>query len=162
MSIRISIAACLAAAAGALIAADPDEVAYKPKTYAPRKRLDDAAYRPHAFAPSTPSRSVGAPAEAPRSASRWNIFRREKTVEPSEPLHDPSLDSAEKYVQQKHISVPTIKADVRDLPEKKPFDATGKRVADAGFTPAEKPQSKNPLLTPRQGIKLPDPDPVQK
>ena len=162
MNLRISIAACLAAAAAALSAADPDEVSYKSKTYAPRKTLGDAAYRPHVYAPSEPTRTIGAPAEAPRAASRWTLFRREKKVEPAEQLHDPSLDHAEKYVQQKHISVPTIKADVRDIPEKKPFDATGKKVADADFKPADKPESKNPLLTPRQGIKLPDPDPVQK
>lgn len=157
MMFRPSISAlhfvCLCAS---LHAADPDEVRFKPKSYTPRKALKDSSYQAASYAPSGTARSVGQPLEQPRSAQRWNPFRRAATVTETKQVHEASLSGTSPYTPQKHISVPTISADSRDIPEKKPFEETGKQLADKAFSPAKKPQEKNPLLRPRQGIKEPE------
>lgn len=146
----------LAACTGVLHAADEDEVRFRPKAYAPRKSLNDSAYTAAAYAPSEKLRRENTRFDEPRAVHRWNLFKRNTTVTAAKQVHDAELTDAPAYTQQKHISVPTVKADPRDVPEKKPFEAPDKQITNAGYTPAEKPQAKNPLLKPRQGIKEPE------
>lgn len=146
----------LVAFAGVLHAAGEDEVRFRPKAYAPRKSLNDSAYTAAAYTPSEKLRQENKRFDEPRAVRRWNLFKRNTTVTEAKQVHDAELTDAPAYTQQKHISVPTIKADPRDVPEKKPFEAPDKKITNAGYTPAEKPQAKNPLLKPRQGIKEPE------
>lgn len=156
MTIRSSIIAALIACTGLLHAADPDETHFKPKAYSPRKTLNDASYRASTYVPLDTSHPVGKALEDPSRFSRWNFFKSRKTAAEFKQAPDARLTDADAYTQQKHISVPTIKADPRDVPDKKPFKESVKKVGDATFTPEEKPQGKNPLLKPRQGIKEPE------
>jgi hypothetical protein len=132
--------------------ADDDEVRFKAKTYAPGKSLNDAAYRAPAYAP----RAGGAPAadtplQTTSPGGRWTFFKRRQAEEPKRAT-DGRPAEATPYAQQKHISVPTVKANPLAIQEKKPFIASENGEA---FTPAEKSGWKNPLLKPRQGIKEP-------
>lgn len=146
----------LAACASLLQAEDAEEVRFKPKTYAPHKSLADRAYTAAAYAPSEKLRRETKRFEEPRAASRWNLFKRNTTAPEARQVHDAELAGAPAYTRQKHISVSTLKADPRDAPEEKPFKAADNKLTDSGYTPAEKPQAKNPLLKPRQGIKEPE------
>ena len=146
----------LVACVSLLHAEDADEVRFRPKAYAPHKSLNDRAYAAAAYAPSEKLRPENKRFEAPRAVSRWNLFKRNAATAEARQAHDAALTDAPAYTRQKHISVPTIKADPRDVPENRPFEAPDKKIADTGYTPAEKPQAKNPLLKPRQGIKEPE------
>ena len=156
MMIRPSIFAAFIACTGVLRAADADETPFKPRAYSPRKTLNDSSYRAASYVPSDTSHPVGKALEEPKTSSRWNFFKSRKTAAEPKQAKDAQLRDAQAYTQQKHISVPTIKADPRDVPDKKPFNESVKKLGDATFTPTEKPQAKNPLLKPRQGIKEPE------
>lgn len=140
--------------AGFVIATDSDDTTYSSRTYAPRKSAGSAkTYQAPAYVPSRAPRTLGKPITT-SSSSRWtNPFRRAKALESAPLAEAPLRVEATPYRQQKHISVPTIKADPRAIQERKPFISSEKNVPNAGFTPAEKSEWKNPLLKPRQGIK---------
>jgi len=124
----------LALCAGGLLAAD-DEVRFKARTYAPGKPSNDTAYRAAPYAPSPATKSVGAPAAAEKpSGSRWSFFRR-KPADAPKPASCEPLANVTPYAQQKHISVPTLKADPHVVQEKKPFTSVAGEVP---LTPAEK------------------------
>jgi len=135
-------------------AADSDEVKFKAKSYAPHKALQDNAYKGSTFTPSSSQQSVGAPLPAPKK-SFWSIFSPSAHAPDDKPLQKAQEAKGDAYKQEKHISVVTIKADPKDAPEHVPFDASGKKVADAPYTAPDKPEGKNPMLKPRQGIKEP-------
>ncbi len=156
MTIRPYIFLALIACTGVLRAAEADETPFKPRAYTPRKKLNDSSYKAATYVPPDTAHPVGKTLEEPRSSRNWFFFKPRKQA--AEPKHttDAQLRDAQTYTQQKHISVPTIKADPRDVQEKKPFNEPSKKLDNATFTPTEKPQSKNPLLKPRQGIKEPE------
>lgn len=135
-----------------------DEVSFKPKTYTPRKTLHDRSYRESAYTPSGKSRPVADKrVETARTPppSRWRLFGRDKTLD-AKKLEDVPVDQETAYKQEKQISVSTIKADPRDIPDRKPFEDSGKKLADAEYQKKESARAKNPLLEPRQGVKLPE------
>jgi hypothetical protein len=130
-----------------------EEARYKPKAYS-GKALSDRSYQAAAYQPSAPTRSIGTPAKN-SSGGFWSRFKSKGSVE--EPrLAGAAAVNAPAYVQEKHISVPTTPPDPSAVPEKKPFDDSGKRVTDATYKAPDKPTEKNPLLKPRQGIKEPE------
>lgn len=151
--IQLSIALC-AVCAGCLIAADSDETTYSSRAYAPRKSACNAkTYQAPAYTPARAPRTTGKPITTSASRSWWNPFRRTKTFAETPRAEAPLRVEATPYQQQKHISVSTLKADPRAIQERKPFISSEKNAPNAGFTPAEKSEWKNPLLKPRQGIK---------
>lgn len=136
-------------------AADTDEVKFKPRKYEPRKTFQENAYKDNPYQPSGKSFSIGKPIESPKSSGGWRLFKsREKALESKE-IQDEKTVDGQPYVQQKHISVPTIKADSKDIPEKKPFKESGTKLTDHSYKPSDTPQPKNPLLKPRQSIETP-------
>lgn len=142
----------LALIARCACAAD-DEARYKPKAYS-GKALDDRTYQAATYKPAPASRSIGTAAK-PSSGGFWSLFKSKGSVD--EPrLSGASTVKDPAYSQQQRISVPTTPPDPTVVPEKKPFDDSGKRVTDTGYKPPEKPTEKNPLLKPRQGIKEPE------
>ena len=153
--LRLSIALALAACSSVLHAASDGETPFKTKAYVPHKSVTDASYKASAYAPSRAPRPLGKPFEKTGTASRWNIFRSGKTADEPKTAHDPVMADGPVYTQQKHISVPTIKADANDIPEKKPFEESGKKLADLKYKPADTAPAKNPLLKPRQSIEAP-------
>lgn len=152
-SIQISVALC-AVCAGCVFAADSDETTYSSRAYAPRKSAGNAkTYQAPAYTPARAPRTTGKPITTSASRSWWNPFRRTKTFAETPRAEAPLRVEATPYQQQKHISVSTLKADPRAIQERKPFISSEKNAPNAGFTPAEKSEWKNPLLKPRQGIK---------
>ena len=152
-SIQISVALC-AVCAGCVFAADSDETTYSSRAYAPRKSAGNAkTYQAPAYTPARATRTIGKPITTSSPRSWWNPFRRAKTFAEAPRAEAPLRVEATPYQQQKHISVSTLKADPRAIQERKPFISSEKNAPNAGFTPAEKSEWKNPLLKPRQGIK---------
>ena len=135
-SIQISVALC-AVCAGCVFAADSDETTYSSRAYAPRKSAGNAkTYQAPVYTPARATRTIGKPITASASRSWWNPFRRAKTFAEAPRAAAPQRVEATPYQQHKHIAVSTLK-----------------NAPNAGFTPAEKSEWKNPLLKPRQGIK---------
>lgn len=133
-----------------------DETHFKPKAYAPGQTLRDRTFSESVYVPSVSNRSIGKRVEAPGAASRWRFFKREKTLDEAKKLADVSVEHGTDYKQEKQISVPTIKADQRDVTDKKPFVESDIKLPDDTFKPKEVSREKNPLLAPRQGIKAPE------
>ncbi|HRU71456.1 MAG TPA: hypothetical protein P5111_10290 [Kiritimatiellia bacterium] len=137
-----------------VLALDSDETPYSSRTYVPRKPTAGAKmYQAPSYTPSRARRTLGKPLETSSSRRWWNPFSRANRLEDAPRAEAPLLADATPYQQQKHISVPTIKADPRAIQERKPFISSNKDTPNAAFTPAEKSEWKNPLLKPRQGIK---------
>ena len=132
-----------------------DDARFKPKAYAPRETLRDSTYRESAYTPSGNPRSIGKRVEQSAPSGRWRLFGGEKKLE-SKKLADPAVENEKAYKQEKQISVSTIKADPRDRPERKPFTETGEKLTDADFTAKPASREKDPMLAPRQGIKVPE------
>ena len=166
MLCRLTLLLLLASLGAAARAADNDEVKFKPKAYAPHRTLQDGAYSGKTYAPSSSQPSVGAPLPEQKK-SFWSIFKPSAHAPEDRPLPNPqalsdaqALPNAQApadraYKQEKQISVVTVKADPRDAPEKSPLDKNGKKVADNPYKAPDKPEGKNPMLRPRQGIKEP-------
>ena len=158
----ILAAACLALLPLAARCADNDEVKFKPQTYTPRKESSTKAYsaKPYASSEKAAARPMGE-AFAPAQARQPDT----KPLAVKEPANSKSLEApppmlADPYVHgDTQTYVPTISPNKTMLSiEKKPYASTNTfKVGDAPYAPPEKPQEKprekNPLLTPRQGIK---------
>ncbi len=130
-----------------------DETRFKPKAYT-GKTLQDRTYQAPAYKPAEKPRSAGAPLKSATSGS-WTTFKS-AGGETGQRLSEAAPANVEPYVQRTQISVPTLAPDPSVVPEKKPFDDTGKRVAEDPYKAPEKPTEKNPLLKPHQGIKEPE------
>lgn len=151
--VQIIVMLC-AGCASWVFAADSDETAYSSRAYAPRRSAATAKpYQAPAYAPSRAPHTTGKPITTPSPRRWWNPFRRAETLVDAPRAATPLLVEATPYRQQKHISVSTLKADPSAIQERKPFISSEKNASNAGFTPAEKSEWKNPLLKPRQGIK---------
>ncbi len=135
-----------------------DDVRFKPKTYAPRQTLRDSRYRESVYTPSSASQSTEKHVGNASTPGRWSLFNKEKTLDSPKKLANAPAEHEAAYKQEKLISVPTLKADPRDIPEKKPFDENGQKLTDADYKDKTKdgPRKKDPMLTPRQGIKAPE------
>ncbi len=136
-------------------AADGDEAHFKPKSYAPHKSLSSHTYSAAAYTPSGKMWSGEKRYEAAPASERWRPFKSDKAMTDARQVHDELLKDATAYTQQKQISVPTIKADAKDIPEKKPFEESGKKLTDLSYKPSAASKDKNPLLSPRQSIEAP-------
>ena len=132
--------------------AEDDEVRFKPKAYTPSKPLQDRSYQAPVYTPTIASPSVGSKI-APKENGHWSIFSSKVPALADKKVPDAPEAKGEAYKQEKQISVSTIKADPRDVPERKPFDQNGKKLTDADYKAPAKPTEKNPMLKPRQGIK---------
>jgi hypothetical protein len=151
---RFSLLFCLGLCLDTVLAGD-DEVHLKPKNYAPSKSLGDQSYSAHAYVPATASQPLGTTLK-PTEKSRWSFFTSK-----TQPLADKKISNAPEekgvaYKQQHQISVPTLPPDPSSVPEKKPFDANGKKVTDANYQAPKPSNEKDPMLKPRQGIKEPE------
>jgi len=58
------------------------------------------------------------------------------------------------YVQGDKVYPSTITPIKTTVLERKPYTADTNKLSNTAFIPAEKPKEKNPLLEPRQGIKI--------
>jgi hypothetical protein len=133
-----------------------EETRFKPKAYAPRQTLRENTYRESAYTPSATPPSTGKRVEeAPGAPSRWRLFSRDKKADDTKKLADAPVEHETAYKQEKRISVPTLKADPRDVPEQIPFKESGQKLTDGDYKAKEPSREKNPLLAPRQGIKAP-------
>ena len=137
---------------GAARAGDNDEVRFKPKAYTPSKPLQDRSYQAAVYTPSATPASVGSKI-APKENGHWVLFSSKTPALADKKVAAAPEAKGEAYKQEKQISVSTIKADPRDVPERKPFDQNGKKLTDAEYKAPVKPSEKNALLKPRQGIK---------
>ena len=137
--------------------ADSDEVKFKSQTYKTGKEFNAKPYAEKSYTTSekAASRSIGTPLASDQI--------RQPDVKPvvaKEPLNSKSLEAPppmqlNPYVQGDKQYPSTISPNrVLENMERKPFVVTTNKVKNATFIPAEKPKEKNPLLEPRQGIKI--------
>ncbi len=136
--------------AGAALAAE-DETRFKPKVYA-GKTSQERAYLAKTYPSSEANGYVGKTVQKP-SSGFWSLFTSNRQ-QPAEKRAEAAPAGGPRYVQREWISVPTISADPSAVPEKKPFDDNGKRVAETPYQAQDKPTAKNPLLKPRQDLKV--------
>ena len=155
MILRLSILLTVIAGSCVAHAANDNETQFKTKEYVPHRSANDLSYKASAYTPSGSPRSIGKPIGKSAGSSRWNIFKSGQTITEAKEVHDATLKDEPLYKQQKNISVSTIKADVNDIPEKKPFTESGRKLSDLKYKPADTVPAKNPLLKPRQSIEAP-------
>lgn len=129
------------------------EVRFKPKEYTPRSTLGSRSYSGTGYTPSTASGSVGTPV-ASQKKWEWPFFSSKAPALEDKKFRGAQDAKGVAYKQQKQISVPTIKAPPSLIPEEKPFDDTGKKVTGNAYKAPEPSNEKNPMLAPRQGIKV--------
>lgn len=135
--------------------AEDDEVRFKPKAYQPGKTLPDATYQASAYAPAKAAQgSTGARLEKARGGF-WGLFKA-KPLENAPSFEDAPEAQKAPFVQTRQISAPSMTADPGATAEHKPFVSNEKKLEDEGFAAPQRPREKNPLLAPRQGIKVPE------
>ena len=137
------------------VRAGDDEAHFKPKNYAPSKSLGDPSYSAHAYAPATASQPLGTTIK-PTEKSHWSFFTSKNPALDDKKVSSAPEEKGVAYKQQQQISVPTLPPDPSSVPEKKPFDANGKKVTDANYQAPKPSNEKDPMLKPRQGIKEPE------
>ena len=134
--------------------AGDDDVQFKAKTYTPRSALNKRSYSANTYSPQSSPPLIGGSFVSPEKGA-WNSFSSKAEPLADKTLPDSPMKKEETYKQQKQITASTMSPDPKKVPEKKPFDEKGKKLADATtYKAPETPREKNPLLTPRQGIKV--------
>lgn len=148
-----TLAACLALAALAHASDTDDESRFKPKAYVPRNTAAPKTYTPSRTAPARALQPSQALAPA-REARSWSPFG----ASPYSPSKAPSAarqSTDTPYLPQSPAAEPAAHADA-PAAAAQPFHSTAPTPADTPYRNPEVPQEKNPLLAPRQGIKLPE------
>ena len=129
-----------------------EDVKFRTRTYKASSTLDSSAYQ----SPSYVSQRVRTTEKAPqntRSQGFWQRFISRRSKESDVPLEaEPSVKTTP-LKQGPPIRVPTIQTPAGLIPEKQPFVAADKKCEDKIFQDKKTSEEKNPLLTPRQGIK---------
>ncbi len=140
-------------ALGFALAHADDEVKFKPKVFDTDKRLESRPYTASAYSPSgkTPGTSSSFKSDkcvkATSFVSSTSAFSG-KTVEAS------PAKAGETYVQKEQITVPTIETDAKSIPEIKPFKAGKEPLTHTVYKPQPATNEKNPMLAPRQDIRI--------
>jgi len=134
--------------------AGDDEVHFKAKAYTPRNAPTTHTYSANPYSPQSATPSIGG-SFVTSGKGTWNPFSSKAEALADKTLPDAPMKKEEPYKQQKHITASTMSSDPKKVPEKKPFDEKGKKLTeDAAYKAPVTPHEKNPLLTPRQGIKV--------
>ena len=143
-----------------------DSVQFKPKSYKPAKALRSNTYEPKTYAPK--NQSTSKPTDG-TSADFKTVSASKSSV--NTPMESGKLFTATPMEKQKDanekaytsIAPPfpsTITTDKTQVSqEKKKFLIS---TNDSPFIVTERPKGKNPLLTPKQGIKAPEETPPTK
>jgi hypothetical protein len=129
------------------------EVRFKPKEYSPRSTLETRSYSGSSYTPSARPAPIGTPLAAPKKWN-WPFFSSKAPALEDKKFSGGQDVKAVAYKQQKQTSVPTIKATPATIQEEKRFDAAGKNMDGKDYKAPEPSNEKNPLLAPRQGIKV--------
>jgi hypothetical protein len=155
--LRVSIALCLLTCC--TVAMGKDSVQYKPRDYTPSKTLRSNTYEPKAYAPKPQTLSKQFEGKQPESktlADRNPLS--DKTMDATTPftgktVDKPSAVEGKAYKPGESAFPSTISVD-KSLAsqEKKPFLISSN---SSPFIVTERPEEKNPLLEPKQGIKAP-------
>ena len=153
VSIALYVLTCCTVATG------KDDVQYKPRDYTPSKTLRSNTYEPKTYAtkPQTPSKQFeGKSAESKTLVDPKSLS--EKTMDATTPftgktVDKPSAVEGKTYKQGESAFPSTISFD-KSLAsqEKKPFLVSSN---SSPFIATERPEERNPLLEPKQGIKAP-------
>ncbi len=160
---RLMITLCLLTCC--TVATGDDSVQFKPKSYKPAKELRSNTYEPKAYAPrkQTSSKTLDSTSTDFKSVSASKSF--DKPMEPgklfeAKPLEKQAASDDKIYTSIAPLSPSTITADKTMVSqEKKKFLIS---TNNSPFIVTERPKGKNPLLTPRQGIKAPEETPPTK
>ncbi|MEI7945196.1 MAG: hypothetical protein WCJ02_00800 [bacterium] len=160
VSIALSVLTCCTVATG------KDDVQYKPRDYTPSKTLRSNTYEPKTYAPKPQTSSKqfeGKSADSKTFADPKSLS--EKTMDATTPftgktVDKPSAVEGKIYKQGESAFPSTISVD-KSLAsqEKKPFLVSSN---SSPFIVTERPEEKNPLLEPKQGIKAPVETPPTK
>lgn len=135
-----------------LCAISDDDVKYRAKEYSGRK-LDNKSYRAKAYRTEKSARNKKFKSSPGKSGGFWSMFGFGKTKK-YDKLPVQKVDSGKDYHRDERISLKVEPAQDKELPDQ---DNLGNTTAfeDKKYTPGEKKPGKNPLLTPRTGIKAP-------
>jgi len=154
----------LCACAIAARCADNDETKFKPQFYKPGKETRAKAYveKPYTVPEKAPAKMAGGAPLAPapvRQPEVKPLVSKEasggKPLEAAPPLQGDPFSQWDPFTPGDKLSYPsTIRPSKTAVAERRPFVVTTNRVKNAVFVPAEKPKEKNPILEPRQGIKI--------
>lgn len=154
----VSIAVCILAYC--TIATGKDSVQYKPRDYTPSKTLRSNTYEPKTYAPKpqTPTKQFeGKAAESKTLVDPKSLS--DKSIDATAPFTGKSVDKpsaaeGKAYKPGESAFPSTISAD-KSLAsqEKKSFLVS---TNNSPFIVTERPEERNPLLEPKQGIKAPE------
>ena len=141
------------------VAIGKDEIQYKPRDYTPSKTFQSNTYEPKAYAPKpqTPSKQLESkPADSKTLTDPKSLS--DKTIDAVTPftgksVDKPSVVDAKAYIPGESAFPSTISVD-KSLAsqEKKPFLISSN---SSPFIVTERPDERNPMLEPKQGIKAP-------
>lgn len=133
--------------------ASDDDVPFKAKTYTPRDTPKNRTYRANTYSSQQSPPSIGGSFVSPEKGT-WTSFSSTEKPLADKTIPDAPMKKEEAYKQQKQITASTMSSDPKMVPEKKPFDEKGKKLSDdPTYKAPQTSREKNPLLTPRQGIK---------
>ncbi len=136
------------------LSAAHDEVRFKPRNYTPNKSAPAKNYTPAKTTPAArPLQSRQHQPKAEKSGGFWSFFKSKPAAE-AKHADQGKVANSQPYKQGKPIKVPTIKADTTPL-ERKPYESSQKTPAATPYRKSDKPRERDPLLEPKQGIKLP-------
>lgn len=141
------------------VATGKDEVPYKPRDYTPSKTLHSNTYEPKEYAPKpqTPSKQLRSkPADSkpltdPKSLADKSIDAAASLT--GKTVDKPSAFDGKAYIPGESAFPSTISVDKSFASqEKKSFLVSSN---SSPFIVTERPEERNPLLEPKQGIKAP-------
>lgn len=137
-----------------LARAEDDEAHFKPKMYQPKSaEASGRSYSGTSYAPTQTSRSLGSSMKA-APEKHWTLFSSNARALDDKEMTKPLEQKGEPFKQQQEIRVPTIPPDPKNVPDKKPFIESGKKLNAAVYKASEPTHEKNPLLQPRQDIRV--------
>ena len=126
-------------------------VKFKAKTYEPRKTFKGKTYEAKPYSPNVGT--VRSETYTPAHTGSWKTQDERRTA-PARPFDGGAGKApAQTFTPRDTPSVKTFKTDPADVQERKPFVKNAPDLEHKSFTPPEKKDEYNPMLTPRQGIK---------
>ena len=142
-------------------ATEADEVRFRAKRFAPAKPLEAKPYQParqaevkRFEAKPFEARPFSGGAGRPPQPLTVRPFTPKQSEIPDLPVYVGKPQADKPFAASPNrITVPSVPPDPKTVEEKKPFVSGVKQREDKVYTAKEKKEGKNPLLTPRQGIK---------
>jgi hypothetical protein len=156
--LRVSIVLCLLTLC--TVAEGKDSVQYKPRDYTPSKTLRSNTYEPKTYAPKP--QTLSKPFEGKLAESKTLTDPKspsDKTMDATTPFTGKTADKSsavegKTYLPGESAFPSTISANkALASQEKKPFLVS---TNNSPFIVTERPEERNPLLEPKQGIKAPE------